>query len=79
MSYWVEIHCDAITRRGTGEPARQHDDECFSFHNNNPGVMVRGLNSADMVKWQAKNSKWQQRGLRWFCPACATHTSGDHQ
>lgn len=76
MSYWIEIHCDAVTRRGTGELARYNDSECHSFGNDNPGVMVRGLNSADMVKWQAKNRKWQNRGLRWFCPSCAAITAG---
>lgn len=71
MSYWIEVHCDAIARRDVGEPARYHDDECYSFHNNNPGIMVRGLAPAKLVQQKALSEKWELRGRRWFCPACA--------
>jgi hypothetical protein len=72
MSYWVEIHCDGMSKNGKNDLARYNDADCHSYSSADIGAMVNRLPGAmQALQIRAREAKWKRRGGKWLCPYCA--------
>jgi hypothetical protein len=69
VTYWVEIHCDAVLPNGV--IARYNSSACHSFHCNSPGAMSDRFDAGRAAAIsEAKHKRWKRTRRGWVCPGC---------